>query len=102
MRVILMSLMILLPCPGAIVAPQTPQTSRPTPGRSIRISLINMSGRRRQLLLKSGILNLPQERRIDIDSYVGSTLHVMSDIDANVNEDIYIYQNDRAHLINVL
>jgi hypothetical protein len=90
-----------LPCAGAAAAPSNTASSVSAVGRPVHLSLINLSGNRRQVRLKSGITDLPVGMRVDVDSCVGATLYIVSDADESVDEQVVIKSGDDARVIPV-
>jgi hypothetical protein len=91
----------VLPCAVAVTVPSDTESSVSAVGRPVRLSLINLSGKHRQVCLKSGVVELPVGLRVDVDSRVGATLYIVSDADGSVDEQVVIKSGDDARVIPV-
>jgi hypothetical protein len=101
MRILLLSFALLSSSIPAFSPPKSPATTTPTVRQPIRISLVNMSGRRRQVLLKNGTVDLPMGQRMDIDTCVGATLHIVSETNPKFHEDLKVKPNDDVRMITI-
>jgi hypothetical protein len=101
MRTLALLLVSILPCAVAVAAPSNTPSNVSTVVRPIRVTLVNMSGQRRQIRLKSGVLDLPFGVWVDIDSRVGTTLYIVSDTHASVDEQIVIKGGDVAPIYRI-
>jgi hypothetical protein len=101
MRTLALLLLSILPCAAAAAAPSNTQTNVSTVGRPVCLSLVNISGKSRQVRLKSGVVELPVGQRVDIDSRVGATLYIVSDTNRSVDEQILIGSSDDARVIRI-
>lgn len=97
-------LVSLLPCGAAIAAPSNTHTAQSVSaiGRAVRVSLINMSGKRRQVRLKSGdLLELPVGVCVDVATQIGTTVYVVSDMDSSLDERIVVESGDERRILLV-
>ena len=65
------------------------------------LTVINISGQRRQVLAGKERIDLPVGRAVGLDWTPGDTLHVVSDIDSRVNERISVSRADMAHAVAI-
>jgi len=101
MRTLALLLVSFLPCAAAVAAPSDTPHPVSKESRPIRVTLVNFSAQRREIRLKSGVLVLPTGVRVDIDSRVGATLYIVSDIDPSFDERILIKSGDDTGLIDI-
>ena len=69
--------------------------------RLLRLTVINISGQRRQVFVGKERIDLPVGRAVGLDWTPGDTLHVVSDIDSRVNERISVSRTDAAHAVAI-
>ena len=69
--------------------------------RLLRLTVINISGQRRQVFVGKERIDLPVGRAVGLDWTSGDTLHVVSDIDSRVNERISVSRADMAHAVAI-
>jgi hypothetical protein len=93
MRTLALLLVSMLPCAVVVTAPFNTPSSIAV-GRPIHLSLMNMSGQRRQVRWKSGVADLPTGVRVNVDSQIGAMLYIVSDTDESVNERIVVKSGD--------
>ena len=67
----------------------------------IHVSVINLSGQRRQAIVGKQRIELPVGQAIGLEWTPGDTLHVMSDTDSRVNEQVRVSQADAAQVIAI-
>jgi len=90
----------MLPCATAVAAPfNIPSNASPAADHHVRVVLVNMSGQRRQLRLKSGDLDLPAGTWVAIDSRVGERLTIVSDMNTSLDEQIAVKHGDDARVL---
>ena len=90
----------ILPCAAAVAAPfDIPSNVSAAVDHPVRVTLVNMSGQRRQLRLKSGDINLPLGVRVAIDSRVGERLMIVSDMNTTLDEQIAVKRGDDARFL---
>jgi hydrogenase maturation factor len=65
----------------------------------VRVVLVNMSGQRRQVRLKSGDLDLPVGAWVAIDSRIGERLTIVSDMNTSLDEQIAVKRGDDARVL---
>ena len=65
------------------------------------LTVINLSGERRQVFVGKERIDLPIGRAVGLDWTPGDTLHVVSDTDSRVNERINVSREDMAHAVAV-
>jgi hypothetical protein len=65
----------------------------------VRVVLVNMSGQRRQVRLKSGDLDLPVGAWVSIDSRIGERLTIVSDMNTSLDEQIAVKRGDDARVL---
>jgi len=101
MRTLAILLLSVFPCAVAVAAPSSIPTPVFTIGRPVRVSLVNLSGKSRRVLLTTGTLDLPVGIPVDIDSRVGATMDIVSETDQSLDERILIMSDDGARLIAI-
>ncbi len=103
MRTFALLLVSLLSCGVAAAAPSNTPTphSVSTTGAPVRVSIINLSGARRQVRMKSGLMELPFAQLIDVNTQIGATVYVMSDSDRSLDERIIVKPGDDARILVV-
>jgi hypothetical protein len=102
MRKLALFLLSALPSTLAVALPSGTRPNTSLEARPIRISLVNLSGERRQIALVSGtLLDLPVGMRVDIDSHVGATLFIVSDTHRSIDDPILIKSGDDARLLAI-
>jgi hypothetical protein len=101
MRMLLLSFALLSSSAAAFAVPQASRPVHDALGRPIRLSLVNLSGKSRQLVLREGILNLPPGQRVDVDSKLGATLDIISEMDSTVHLHFVVENNQGALIIPV-
>jgi hypothetical protein len=69
--------------------------------RQLHLTVINVSGQRRQALVGKQWIDLPIGRAVGLDWTPGDTLRVVSDTDSRVNERINVSRADAAHAIAI-
>ena len=65
------------------------------------LTVINISGQRRQVFVGEERIDLPVGRAVGLDWTPGDTLRVVSDIDSRVNERISVSRTDAAHAVAI-
>jgi hypothetical protein len=63
------------------------------------LTVINISGQRRQVFVGKERVDLPVGRAVGLDWTAGDVLHVVSDTDSRVNESISVSRADAAHAV---
>ena len=63
------------------------------------LTVINISGQRRQVFVGKERVDLPVGRAVGLDWTAGDVLHVVSDADSRVNERISVSRADAAHAV---
>jgi hypothetical protein len=101
MHILLVLLALASPSVAAFAIPQAPPIARTAHQPTLRVSLINTSGKPRQLLLKKGSVELPIGQRIDIDTVPGTILHIISDRDTTHSQSILVTDKDAMRLVPV-
>ncbi|HSY34791.1 MAG TPA: hypothetical protein VK814_03475 [Acidobacteriaceae bacterium] len=95
-------LVSILPCAGAVAAPfDIPSSHVSVEYRRVRVSLINLSGQHRQVRVTSGLLDLPFGVLVDVDSQIGETLNVVSDMDQSLDQQIVVKRGDDARILAI-
>jgi hypothetical protein len=102
MRKLALALLFVLPCSVAFATPSHKPSRSTTAERPVYLVLVNMSGQRRQIQLKSGVLDLPIGVWTVIDSDIGSTLRIASDTHREVDERIVVKEGDNARILRIL
>jgi len=102
MRTLALLLVSILPCATAVAAPFDIPSHVSEVGRPVRVILVNMSGQRRQVRVKSGLLDLPVGVWVEVDSRVGATLTIVSDANRSVEEQVVVKSGDDACILRVL
>ena len=69
--------------------------------RLLRLTVINVSGQRRQVFAGKERIDLPIGRAVGLDWTAGDVLHVVSDTDSRVNERISVSRADAAHAVAI-
>ena len=69
--------------------------------RLFHLTVINISGKRRQVFAGKERVDLPVGRAVGLDWTPGDTLHVVSDTDSRVNERISVSRADAAHAVAI-
>jgi hypothetical protein len=69
--------------------------------RLFHLTVVNVSGQRRQALVGKEQVDLPIGRAVGLDWMPGDALHVVSDTDSRVNERISVSRADAAHVVAV-
>ena len=67
----------------------------------MRPSLLNIAGQRRQVRVKTGVVNLPAAVRVDIDCSIGATVSIVSDTNRSIEERLVVKCGDDARIIAV-
>ena len=88
-------------CTVAVAAPFNQPLNASTVGRPIRVDLVNVSGQRRQIRLRSGYLELPVGELVAIDSRVGATMLIVSDMNSSLDERIVVRSGDESRIVCV-
>ena len=101
MRTLALFLASIVPCSVSVAAPSNTPSKASIVDHPIRVVLVNMSGQRRQIRLKSGDLDLPIWTWVAIDSHVGATLYIVSDTNRSVDEQLVIKRGDDASILRV-
>lgn len=101
MRTLALLLVVILPCTLVASKPSHPRSSVDAGSRVIRISLVNLSGSNRQIRLSTDLLNLPLASRVDIESRIGNTLHIVSDTTQSIDQEIVVTTGDDNRLISI-
>jgi hypothetical protein len=102
MRSLALILISILPFAGAIAAradipPHVARVDRP-----MFLLLVNiMSAQRRQIRLKTGVVDLPPGVRVTVESRVGETLYIVSDTNASFDERIPVKPGDDARILRI-
>ena len=65
------------------------------------LTVINISGQRRQVFAGKERIDLPIGRAVGLDWMPGDTLHVVSDTDSRVKERINVSRADAAHAVAI-
>ena len=86
--------------PKSPVHPQS-ASDRVKDSRLFHLTVVNISGERRQVLVGKEQIDLPIGRAVVLDWTPGDTLHVASDTDSRVNERISVSRADAAHAIAI-
>jgi hypothetical protein len=68
---------------------------------TFHLTVINMSGQRRQALVGKLRVDLPIGQAVGLDWTPGDMLHVVSDTDSRVNERINVSRADAVHAVAV-
>ena len=69
--------------------------------RLLHLTVINLSGQRRQVFVGKERVDLPVGRAVGLDWTAGDVLHVVSDADSRVNERISVSRADAAHAVAI-
>jgi len=102
MRTFALLLVSILPSATAVAAPfDIPSFHVSKVDRPIRVSLINLSGQHRQVRVTSGLLDLPTGVRVDVESQIGATLYVVSDMDQSLNQQIVVKRGDDTRFLAI-
>ena len=72
-----------------------------TDSKQFHLTVINVSGQRRQAFVGKERVNLPVGRAVGLDWTAGDVLHVVSDADSRVNERIGVSRADAAHEVAI-
>jgi hypothetical protein len=96
-----LSLVSILPLAGAVAA----RADIPTPVISVNhpvyVVLVNMSAQRRQIRVKTGVLDLPAGLWVTVESRVGETLYIVSDTNTAFDERITVKPGDDARILRI-
>src|ERR1700742_372458 len=69
--------------------------------RQFHLTVINVSGQRRQAFVGKERVDLPIGRAVGLDWTAGDVLHVVSDTDSRVNERISVSRAEAAHAVAI-
>jgi hypothetical protein len=69
--------------------------------RLFHLTVINLSGQRRQVFVGKQRVDLPVGRAVGLDWTPGDTLHVVSDTDSRVNERINVSQAEMRRAVAI-
>jgi hypothetical protein len=72
-----------------------------TDTRLLHLTVINVSGQRRQVFVGKERVDLPVGQAVGLDWTAGDVLHVVSDTDSRVNERISVSRADAAHAVAI-
>ncbi len=91
---------------NAAIVPKSPvhtqSTSDAVKDRGpLHLTVINLSGQRRQVVVGKLRIDLPIGRAVGLDWTAGDTLHVVSDTDSRVNERINVSRADMAGAVAI-
>jgi hypothetical protein len=96
-----LSLVSILPLAGAVAA----HADIPTPviavNHPVRLVLVNMSAQRRQIRVKTGVIDLPVGVWVTVESRVGETLYIVSDTNIAFDERIAVKRGDEARILRI-
>lgn len=67
---------------------RTPQPA--TKPAAVRITVVNMSGQKRQLVTTTGRVTVPVGGRVELNTHVGCHVQVVSDMDSRVDERVCV------------
>lgn len=101
MRTLFFCLASLLPLNGAVAArADVPPVVREA-NRPVYLVLVNMSVQRRQVRLKTGLVELPVGEWVTVELQAGETLHIVSDSNNRVDERIAVQPGDEARVLRI-
>ena len=91
---------------NAAIVPKSPvhaqSTSDAVKDRGLlHLTVINLSGQRRQVVVGKLRIDLPIGRAVGLDWTAGDMLHVVSDTDSRVNERINVSRADMAGAVAI-
>ncbi len=101
MRTLALFLVSILPSAGAVAAHADIPSHVAVVDRPVCLVLMNVSAQRRQLRVKTGVLDLPVGVWVEVTSHVGDTLYVVSDTNAAIDERIAVKRGDDARILPV-
>ena len=89
---------------NAVIVPKPPAHAQSASdavkdARLLHLTVINISGQRRQVFVGKERVDLPIGRAVGLDWTAGDVLHVVSDTDSRVNERISVSRADAAHAV---
>jgi hypothetical protein len=107
----MLCVMLALLVTAQTFAEQTPNPVTPSEGGSplnkapdgnyIRITVINLSGKRREAVVRKTVVNLPVAEPITLQMHAGERFRVVSDTDSRINSTFLITEKDAGQLITV-
>ena len=101
MRTLALLLVSFLPFAGAVAAHADIPSHVTTVDRPVYLVLVNMSAQRRQIRVKTGVVDLPAGVWVAVESRVGETLYIVSDTNTTFDERIAVKRGDDTRILRI-
>ena len=101
MRTLALLLVSILPFAGAAAAHADIPSHMTTVDKPVNLVLVNMSSQRRQIRVKTGVVDLPAGVWVAVQSRVGGTLYIVSDTNTSFDERIAVKRGDDARILRI-
>lgn len=69
--------------------------------RLFRVTMINMSGKRREAVVRKALIDLPVAQRVSLQVHAGEIIRVTSDADSKIDTRFLVNKGDAGRLIAV-
>ena len=96
-----LSLVSILPLAGAVAAHADVPSHVTAADGPVHVVLVNMSAQRRQIRVKTGVIDLPVGVWVAVESRVGETLYIVSDTNTSFDERIAVKRGDDARILRI-
>jgi hypothetical protein len=101
MRTLALLLVSFLPFAGAVAAHADIPSHVSAVDHPVYLVLVNMSAQRRQIRVKTGLIDLPVGVWVAVESRVGETLYIVSDTNTTFDERIAVKRGDDTRILRI-